>query len=120
MRRLAALLNSENHTGEDIGDISPILRADFEDALIQALDDTLIDGRLNAFRSFLERFRIEFPPDIYELLTSQDSWGWYAVHFFTCMLRRMQPRWEHSANKLMHEFNVDPSQIPKGFDFLHL
>jgi len=112
-------LESENHIGEHIGDMPPGMRADFEDALVQALEDTLQDNRLEAFRSFMEKYRREFPPDTFALIRSQDSWAWYTVYYYACTLRRMGPRWEHCANKLMQQFGMDPQQIPNGQDFLY-
>lgn len=115
------LLNSENHTGENIGEANPIVRADFEDALVEALEDTIRDGRLDAFRSLLKKkWGAEFPRWLVNQCLTQDSWGWYTVYYFTCTLRRMQPRWEHAANKLMQQYGMDPQQIPQGHDWLNI
>lgn len=119
MQRRVKLLNSENHIGEDIGDISAGIRADFEDALVQALEDVYQDGGLASFRDFLIKYRAEFPPDFWDLMRAQDAWAWYTVYFLTCTLRRMGPRWEHAANKLKDQFNMDPQQIPNGQEFLY-
>jgi hypothetical protein len=102
-----------------VGDLSPILRADYEDAITQALEDTLYDGKLDAFRSFLYKYRSEWPIRIYELCLSQDSWCWYTVYYLTCTLRRMSPRWEHCANKLKDQFGMSPDEIPQGQEWLH-
>jgi hypothetical protein len=114
------LLQSENHIGKDVGDLHPVLRADFEDSLVQALEDTLLDRRLDAFRSYLRKWRSEWPEFVYELCMTQDAWGWYTVYYYTCKLQRMMPRWEHAANKLKDEFGMDPNDIPPGTEFLHL
>jgi len=119
MRRSGRLLESENHIGEDIGDVAAGVRADFEDAMVQALEDTLQDGRLDAFRSFTVKYRIEWPPNFYAMIQAQDSWAWYTVYYLTCTLRRMGPRWEHAANKLIQQFEMDPAEIPNGQDYLY-
>lgn len=112
------LLESENHVGEDIGDYATIIRTDYEDALVQALEDVYQDGRIESWRNFIEKHRSQWPPDFYDLMRSQDSWSWYTVYWLTCTLRRMAPRWEHAANKLKDQFGMDPSQIPAGQEFL--
>lgn len=119
MRRHQRLLNSENHIGEDLGDVRAGVRADFEDAMVQALEDTLLDQNLKAFRNFIVKWRREWPDNYYRLMMAQDAWAWYTVHWLTCTLRRMGHRWEHSANRLKDEFNMDPQQIPMGQEFLY-
>src|SRR5216684_1669263 len=119
MLRRHRLLDSENHTGEDVGDLDPIVRADFEDALVEALEDTLRDGTLGAFRSFLQkRWGREFPSDIVTRCLSRDDWCWYTVYYYTCTLRRMMARWEHCANKLKDLYETPVEQIPQGQDWL--
>lgn len=101
------LLDSENHIGEDMGDRSSFTRADIEDALVQALDDTHLDSKLDAFRAFLRRYGRDLwagnseSQALYLGCMSQDGFGWLTVHALTCELRRMGPRWEHSANWLL-------------------
>lgn len=120
MLRRQRLLESENHLGEAVGDVDSIIRTDFEDSLVQMLEDCHRDGRLNALRSFLQGpYRGEFPSSLVRLALGQDSWGWYMVHYYTCILRRMAPRWEHSANRLKDEFQMDPKEIPSGQEWLH-
>jgi hypothetical protein len=112
------LLNSENHVGEDVGDINPLVRADFEDAMVQAVEDCLIDRKLSPIREFAQKWRLEFPSGFYEAIQVQDYWAWMFVYYTGCELRRLAPRWEHCANKLKDEFGFDPSQIPQGQEFL--
>lgn len=119
MLRRHRLLESENHIGESIGDIAAGLRADFEDAMVQALEDTYQDGRLDAFRSFLDKHRLEWPEGYYSMCKAQDAWCWYTIYYLTCTLRRMGPRWEHAANKLKDQFGMDPAQIPTGQEYLY-
>lgn len=121
MLRHHRLLESENHTGESVGEVSSLIRADFEDALVEALEDTLRDQKLGAFRSFLQKpvSRWMFPDGMKEMCLSQDAWCWYMVYYYSCTLRRMQARWEHCANKLKDEFNMPVEQIPQGQDWLH-
>jgi hypothetical protein len=113
------LLNSENHGLGDVGDLKAGVRADFEDALVQALEDCLRDGKTKAFLEFIERWRAEFLPQIRELCHAQDSWAWYYIYLLTCSLRRMEPRWEHAANKLKDQYNLAPNLIPEGTEFLY-
>jgi len=121
VRRPLKLLNSENHIGENVGDANPLIRADFEDALVQTLEDVLVDGKLDAFRSFLRgRWGREFPAAIVEMCLSQDSWAYYTVYYYSCTLRRMMARWEHCANKLMVQYGMDPAQIPPGTEWLEI
>ncbi len=119
MRRQHRLLNSENHVGEDLGDIRGGIRTDFEDAMVLALEDTLLDQRLTAFRSFIVKWRKEWPDNYYQMMMTQDDWAWYTVYWLTCTLRRMGHRWEHAANKLKDTFAMDPQQIPMGQEFLY-
>jgi len=112
------LLNSENHVGEDVGDITPLQRADFEDALVQAVEDTLVTGRLAPIRSFMRLWKWEFPSQFYDLLMAQDAWCWQFVYYSGCELRRLAPRWEHCANKLKDDYGYDVSQIPVGQEFI--
>jgi hypothetical protein len=113
------LLNSENHTSEDMWACRPLLqRLDFEDALVQMVEDCLMDGKLTACRDFLRKFKWEFPPNLYELFNSQDSWAWMFVYYTGCELRRLGPRWEHCANKLKDQFGFDPKDIPQGQQFI--
>jgi len=119
--RRQRLLDSENHTGEAVGDVDAIVRADFEDALVEALEDTLRDSRLSAFRSLLEKkWGAEFPRDVRTLAIRDDKYCWYMVYFYTCTLRRMMPRWEHCANKLKDFYLMPVEQIPQGQEWLHL
>lgn len=114
------LLNSENHLGgESVGDVNPIVRADFEDALVQALEDCYQDANIRPLRNLMQKHRWEWPENFRALVLAQDSWAWYTLYFLTCTLRRMAPRWEHAANKLMHEFNMDANQIPDGNEWLY-
>lgn len=112
------LLNSENHTGEDVGDFNSVIRADFEDALVKAVEDTLTDNRLTPIRDFFTKWRREFPPEVYEMCKAQDRAAWEFVYYTGCELRRLQPRWEHCANKLKDQYGYPVNLIPNGQDFL--
>lgn len=95
------LLDSENHVEEDMGDVKPLVRSDLEDALIQALDDCLVSGTLQPIRSYVRKYGRElWPVDLCEAVMGSEFAGWATVHGLTCELRRMMPRWEHSANWL--------------------
>lgn len=108
------LLNSENHIGEDVGDFNPLIRADFEDAIVEAVEDSLWRNSLKPVRDFATKWRSEFPREFYDLIMAQDSWCWMFVYYSGCELRRLAPRWEHCANKLKDQFNFHPDQIPAG------
>ena len=114
------LLNSENHVGEEVGDVSPLMRVDFEDDMVYALEEVYMSGKLLPFREFVKKNRNMWPRDYCDLMLSQDNWMWYTVYFLTCTLRRMLPRWEHAANKLKDEYNMDPQQIPPGTEWIHI
>lgn len=119
MLRNHRLLNSENHTGEDVDLMPSLVRADFEDAIVQALEDTLRDGKLDAFRSLLRsRWGREFPRAVVDYALTNDGWCYYMVYFYTCTLRRMMSRWEHCANKLMLDYGTSPDEIPQGTDWI--
>jgi len=114
------LLESENHLGgESVGEANPLVRADFEDALVQALEDCYQDSKIEPLRNCMRKNKDQWPADFRELVLTQDPWAWYTLYFLTCTLRRMAPRWEHAANKLMHEFGMDPQQIPAGNEWLY-
>ena len=109
------LLESENHTGESIGEYSPVIRADFEDQLVQALEDSLYDSSLSPFRSFADKWcrRVGWPDIFYLQLRHDDKYCWYVVYYMTCELRRMAPRYEHAANKLL-QMGVPKDDLPTG------
>jgi hypothetical protein len=115
------LLESENHGLGSVGDLKAGVRADFEDALVQALEDTIRDGKTSAFLNFLNSptYRAEFAQQMRDLCNHQDAWAWYYVYLLTCSLRRMEPRWEHAANKLKDQYGLDPNLIPEGTEFLY-
>jgi hypothetical protein len=111
-------LNSENHIGEDVGDRYSVLRVDFEDSLVRAVEDTLLDGKLNAIRDFFRKNRAEFPPQYYPLVMGYDDYAWEFVYYSGCELRRLAPRWEHCANKLKDLYGYTVENIPKGQESL--
>ncbi len=123
MNHRQRLLESENHTGQDVGEIPNHMRRDVEDALVQALEDTHRDGRLGAFRDWLERWSVKsglLDPVTRDLLRMSDGDAWAFVHFATCWNYRMLARWEHSANRLMHDYGFSPEEIPAGKEALHV
>lgn len=117
------LLESENHTGHDVGDCPNYMRRDVEDALVQALEDTHRDGRLNAIRDWVRRWGVQcglLTHSLRDILLASDADAWQFAHVATCSNYRMLPRWEHSANRLMREYGFAPQQIPAGKEALHL
>jgi hypothetical protein len=109
------LLESENHTGELVGEYTPVFRADYEDALVQALEDTLYDSSLLPFRSFLKKWRliVFWPEQFYLQAMHDDKYAWYVAYYMTCELRRMGARYEHAYNKLL-QMGVPKDDIPTG------
>jgi hypothetical protein len=96
------LLDSENHVEEDMGDVHPLKRSDLEDALIDALNETLVSGDLRPIRFYVRKYGRElWPSDLVEAVIHHDFAAWVTVHGLTCELRRMMPRFEHSANWLL-------------------
>lgn len=128
MLRHQRALEAENHiklhNGHrcDLGDIPALTRADLEDSLIQALDDTHCNGRLDAFREWARKHggTMGIHPDLREAILHMDHYAWFIVHLMTCDLKRMAHRWQHSANKLWKDHNIDPQYIPQGNTLLGL
>lgn len=123
MNHRQRLLESENHTGRDVGDIPNHCRRDVEDALIQALEDTHRDGRLNAIRDWVRRWALKsglLDARTRDLLLVSDADAWQFAHAATCWNFRMLARWEHSANKLMQEFGWQPEDVPRGQEALYV
>jgi hypothetical protein len=117
MTRYQRLLESENHTKEHLGDCPPHQRSDIEDKFIQSLEDTHCEGRLDSVRTFLSRHSRDMglTEQMYLLCMHNDGECWSFVHFWTCNLRRMMPRWERSANVL---WQAGITELPQGVEYL--
>src|SRR5438552_8704213 len=109
------LLESNNHTGEEMGEANTPLRHDYEDAFVQALEDVYQDNKLLPFREFVQKWarRAGWLEQFVNLLKVDADFSWYTVYTMTRELRRMQPRWEYAANKLL-QLGVPKDQIPAG------
>lgn len=122
MLRHQRALEGENHIRNanghrcDLGDIPALLRADLEDSLVQALEDTHYDGKIHYFREWVQKNgrALGLTPEGYQAILHVDTAAWFTAHLMTCDLKRMGHRWEHSANRLWKEFGLDPSMVPQG------
>jgi hypothetical protein len=111
------LIDSTNHTLEDMGDWPNHVRMDRQAALMRALEDTLIDNDLRPIREYARRYRLPSyreDREAHEAIQHDDEVAWTVTHFLVCTLRCMMPRWEYSANWLFRR-GYDP---PRGTEEL--
>jgi hypothetical protein len=116
LRHQRELNHNFNHTRHCLGSMPGYGRVDLEDAMIQAVEDTLYDGKIKYFRCYVERYGRDMglPSDMREAILHNDRFAWFNVFVLGVSYRRLVHRWEYCANQLMCEYEIDPSEIPSG------
>jgi len=108
MRLPQKLIESQNHTSKYLGSEDAIIRRDFEDAMIQAIDDSLLSGRLDAWRDFLGKYArfVNWDEAEYLAMRHDDQTAWIVLLQWGCTLRRLGHRYEYCFNQLLSRFGI--------------
>lgn len=103
MSERKAFIRSFNHTGESMGDAWRNGRVDYEDALIQVVEDVILGGRIEPFRHWLRDWAPEvgWPEEHYKRCLHSDSFAWETVMQLGTNMRRLMPYYEYCANWLL-------------------
>lgn len=117
---LRRAITQENHTREVIGDCVPFRRAEVEDDLVLAVQDSVLGQNLRPFRLFLDKHcrTLGWNEDDYARCKHNDAYCWGRVWSIGVYLRRLMPLYEHCANQLIWNGICDYRELPPGTAFL--